>query len=194
MNPPTGADALLGLLRFGEMSAAAAFARMLRGRSSATTGFVASALAPVAADELKHERWLVDFCERRGIAALAPARPVRHFFASLASADLEVHLARIAALDGCVCQTLSQVLRTKLAQDADLAALLRAIRHDEAHHVAIARNLARHWGVREERLNELNDETRHSFARVLDHYRQSFDALAVDSDSLTTRIRRHVSG
>lgn len=191
MNRTAGWDALLGLLRFGELSAAASFGRMLRGRSAHTSDKIVDALAPVAADERKHERWLIDFCERQAVVTLAPPRPVRRFFASLAGGDLAVHLARIAALDGCVCQTLGQVLRPDATRDSTLGHLLQSIRRDEAHHVAVARALARQLGVSHERMVELDGETRHSFARVLEHYRASFDAMAIDTEALTRRIRRH---
>ena len=191
MTPPASAGELLGLLRFGEVSAAAAFGRMLRGRTPAATQHLARALAPVARDEHKHERWLDEFCVAHGIIPVLPSRAVRCFFLSLASNELDVHLARIAALDGCVCQTLTQVVTSAPALGAEFSSLLTSIREDEAHHVAVTRRLALEMDTSEQRLAAIDRQTRWSFAGVLERYRPSFEAMTVDTDALLRRIRRH---
>jgi len=103
-----------------------------------------------------------------------------------------VHLARIGALDACVCQVLTRLLaRTdpELLGDS-LRDLLSRIRADEARHVRVSRDLAHLMGADAALLGLINAEVRQGFAPVLESRALAFDALGVDHRHLIAAIRR----
>jgi hypothetical protein len=133
-------------LRCGEESAVHAFGRRLVHSDDAMEQ---RALEAIGADEERHAAWL------QALAAALPAPTcaldpdaLTPFFRRLLTRDKALHFARIAALDLAVCA----LLRPLVARHGPLAAAptviggLRAIRHDEARHVRVARDCAYRLG------------------------------------------------
>lgn len=183
---------LLGLLRTGEQSAELAFRRITRRLKPAGAAYAQHALAAIAEDEARHDHWLVAAADEVGIIATPTSESVRRFFVRLESRDFGAHLARIATLDGCVCQILSCVLAgpSRSRIPPPLAAVLVRIRRDEAGHVRTTRSLAREFGADLTTARALELETRSAFSSVIAGYESAFDALGVDTGALARRIRR----
>ncbi len=186
---------LVGLMRAGEQSANQAFER-IAGRLSATQfAHALPSLRAIAADEARHDRLLAGAA--RAIDGEWPrVRPrVRRFFMRLESRDPRVHLARIASLDGAVCQLLSAVLSRGLGTTHTtlrhpLLETLAAIRADEGRHVRIARALARELGQDAASFRAFDLETRHRFSDVLGHFDGALATLGLDTVTLRGLIRR----
>jgi hypothetical protein len=182
---------LLALLRAGEQSAAAAFSRIARRLSA---GEISVSLRPLSAlieDEERHDNALATFGSLLPPIALGdPA--TRRFFRRLESREPTVHLARVAALDACVCQILTRVLAyaDQRVLEPRLTALLSGIRADEARHVRVTRELARLLGADLALLRGVNAEVRNGFVPLLLARAQAFEALRVDSTRLVALIRR----
>ena len=183
---------LLGLLRAGEQSAAAAFGQLIRRLHPAAAECARVALQSIQADEARHDWILAKASDDSGISPAPPAKVARRFFATLESRDLGVHLGRIAALDACVCQVLSCVLSTThhSTLPAPIVETLESIRRDEGRHVKIARTLARGLGVDDRTLQCVDVETRNAFDRVLHSYEPALVVLLADAEALRRRIRR----
>jgi hypothetical protein len=183
---------LLGLLRAGEQSAYAAMARILRHMAPGAGALACTALAPIALDERRHDHWLGQLDSWLVVPAQRPSPEVRRFFQRMHSTDPALHLARVAALDGCVCQVLYRVLTAPGAGQLDVRLLevLSAIRLDESRHVRVTRQLAAALGVRADWARVVNLETRHDFGNVLEGFRASFEGLGVDFGDLRSRICR----
>jgi hypothetical protein len=181
---------LLNLLRSGEQSAVVAFSRILRRLSRGERSLALPELALIIDDETRHDQILADH------AATLPAVTVddsqtRRFFRSLETRDSKVHLARVAALDSCVCQVLTRTLARAPVEPlkGSLVALLSGIRADEARHVRTSRALARVLGADTQLLRVINLEIRQGFATLLATRAPSFEALGVDSELLLATIR-----
>lgn len=180
---------LVSLLRLGERSAEFAFERLARSSRIADTDPYRALLAQIAQDERRHDREL---------AAVVPAvrlhvrGPARTFFLGLCDRDIRIHLARIAALDGCVCQIIAQLLSGGLIspRQIGLRGILAGIRHDEGRHVRIARRAALRYGASEALLHEMDQQTRRAFCGVLEPYAGAFETLGIDSQRLVNRLRR----
>jgi hypothetical protein len=116
---------------------------------------------------------------------------VRRFFLRLESREIGVHLARVASLDACVCQTLAAVLNAKPQWlHSTLVVALGEIRRDEGRHVKLTKSLAQNMGVSPELLRDVGAETRHGFDAVLAIYEAALFDLGVDTQTLHHRIRR----
>jgi hypothetical protein len=190
--PMTGLAPLLNLLSAGEHSAEAAFGRIVRRLRPAEAARISDALHFIQQDERRHVRLLIEASEACDVSFKRPQVAVRHFFARLESREPAVHLARIAALDACVCQVLSRVLRAidGSVYSDHLSAMLAGIRGDEGHHVRIARTLSLELNGDPGRLQCVNAEVRQAFDRVLAQYEASFVGLRVDVEELRRTIRR----
>lgn len=94
---------LVDVLAFGEDSAALTFEHMAKRCSGAALHI---ALKGIAADESRHQLWLARL--QQSLPSLTPdpayAKQLRRSFYRLAHEDLQVHFARIFALDSAVCQ------------------------------------------------------------------------------------------
>lgn len=183
---------LLGLLRTGEQSAQVAFGRMARRVSPVAGAHAQHALAGIAVDEARHDRLLAAGAAAASVVAIRPEASVRRFFVGLQSREFGIHLARIAALDGCVCQVLSVVLsaRVRARLPLPLVAALVTIRGDEGRHVRVARDLARAIGITPATVDEVDLATRHAFASVLASFDTSLSALGINVDALRRRVQR----
>jgi len=182
---------LLALLRAGEQSAAAAFNRIARRLSAGELSLSLPSLTALIKDEERHDGALATFSSALPPIALGdPA--TRRFFRRLESREPTVHLARVAALDACVCQVLTRVLACsdERVLDTRLTALLSSIRADEARHVRVTRDLARLLGADLAMLRGINAEVRNGFARLLLARAPAFEALRVDSTRLVALIHR----
>jgi hypothetical protein len=182
---------LLALLRAGEQSAAGAFDRIARRLSAGELQLAAPRLTALIADEQRHDLALAAHCDLLPHVIVGDAM-TRRFFRGLESREPSVHLARIAALDSCVCQVLTRVLaRGRPRQWGEsLMDLLSRIRFDEARHVHTTRDLVRMCGADTGLLLTVNAEVRHGFAALLDARAPAFEALGVDCSSLVAHIRR----
>ncbi len=182
---------LLALLRAGEQSAASAFSRIARRLSAGELQLAAPRLTALIADEQRHDLALAAHCDMLPHVIVGDAM-TRRFFRKLESREPAVHLARVAALDSCVCQVLTRVLaRTTPRQWGEsLMDLLSGIRRDEARHVHTTRDLVRMCGADAGLLLAVNAEVRYGFAALLDARAPAFEALGVDCTSLVAYIRR----
>jgi hypothetical protein len=183
---------LLGLLRAGEQSAEFAFGRVRKRLPPAAAQNLHQTLESIQSDEARHGRMLAIAAHLSGITPSGPAAAARRFLARLESRDPGVHLARIASLDGCVCQVLSRVLAADIASRLphSVSIVLGSIRRDEGRHVRTARRLARELGMDTGDLRCHDDETRESFDSVLGCYEHAFLALDVDAGAMRRLIRR----
>lgn len=182
---------LVALLRAGEQSAAAAFARIARRLTAGEFTLAAAPLALLIADEQRHEEVLAAHAAVLPQVATEDAR-TRRFFRRMESREPHLHLARVAALDACVCQVLSRVLRPSARQllNAALGMRLAEIRSDEAQHVRLTRSLCTALDMDAAQITRIGCEVRHEFAALLTTRAASFQALRVDVDDLIARIRR----
>ncbi len=183
--------ALLALLRAGEQSAAAAFDRVAHRLSPGEMTLAAPVLTRLVADERRHDALLATHAQALPEAEVGDAA-TRRFFRRLESREPGVHLARVAALDACVCQVLSRVLAGTVHEvlGSSLIAALRGIRRDEGRHVRATRILAIEFGMDSERFRQIECEVRAGFSPLLIDRAHAFEALGVDSTDLLTRIRR----
>lgn len=183
---------LLALLRAGEQSAAAAFNRIARRLSPGELSLSLSPLSTLIKDEERHDSALATFSSVLLPSIALGDSATRGFFGRLESREPTVHLARVAALDACVCQVITRVLACAddRVLDSRLIVLLSNIRADEARHVRVTRDLARLLGADLALLGGINAEVRNGFARLLLARAPAFEALRVDSTRLVALIRR----
>lgn len=180
-------------MRAGEQSAQIAFGRLLRRLPPGSAEQLQSALLAIGADEARHDQWLQVAGDLAGVVHLRPPVSVRRFFLRLESREFAIHLARVASLDACVCQTLAAVLNAKPRRlHAALVPALTEIRRDEGRHVRLTKSLAQSLGVSPELLREVGSETRHAYDAVLSVYDAALVSLGVDTPFLHQRIRRDV--
>jgi hypothetical protein len=133
---------LLALLRVGEQSAICAFNRIAGRMSAGELQLAAPRLTALICDEQRHDHVLAAHCATLPHVVVGDAM-TRRFFRGLESRESTVHLARVAALDACVCQVLTRVLAPTQRKLGDsLVVLLSRIRCDEARHVRTARGCA----------------------------------------------------
>ncbi len=182
---------LVALLRAGEQSAATAFNRIANRLSAGELKLAAPALIGLIEDEERHDTALTAH------GAMLPSVDVpdaatRRFFRGLESREPTVHLARVAALDACVCQVLTRLLVSSDPQSLSepLRSLLARIRADEGRHVRVSRDLARLLGADPTLLQSVSADVRHRFAPVLESRAAAFEAVGLDPTYLTALIRR----
>jgi hypothetical protein len=182
---------LLALLRAGEQSATCAFNRIARRLSVGELQLASPQLTALISDEQRHDHALAAHCANWPPVVIGDAM-TRRFFRGLESREPTVHLARVAALDACVCQVLTRVLARATQQQLgeSLISLLAGIRCDEARHVRTTRDLARTFGADTALLRVISADVRHGFSALLDVRALAFEALGVDCRSLVTCIRR----
>ena len=186
---PRATDTLLSLLRLGEQLAEGAFDRISRAFAGTPLDRYQAVLLRVSDDERRHDRLLSTFA--RPDMPPRVDRKARRFYLNLRDPEPGIHLARIAALDGCVCQIISHVLAVRTPVLAlPLRDVLAHIRRDEGHHVRIARRLTLERGTPAQLLDVIDDETRAAFSSVLARYTDEFTALGVDADNLLRCIHR----
>jgi hypothetical protein len=175
---------LISILGCGEEAASLAFSGLA---SSQQVDVLASiALQQIAEEERFHEKLM------QRLAALMPkpssevaTRAARAMHVRLSAGGIDLHLARIAALDAAVCTILSRLLHADgpVGHDPVVRGILGKIRRDEARHVAVSRALVLAMGV----TVQLRDEcviAREALAKVLQIEADAFEALHVDPDKL----------
>ena len=182
---------LLALLRAGEQSAACAFGRIVARLSAAEEAMALPDLTTLIRDEKRHDDALAAYCSTLPEIAIGDAR-TRRFFRGLESREPIVHLARVAALDGCVCRVLTHVLQRAAEEhfEASLVDLLTNIRADEARHVRMTRHLVLMLGADVALLRGVDLDVRDGFATLLVERAASFEALSVDCAHLAASLRR----
>ncbi len=182
---------LIALLRAGEQSAAAAFSRIARRLSAGELMLAAPQIIGLIEDEERHDTALAAHGAMLPSVAI-PDAATRRFFRGLESREPTVHLARVAALDACVCQVLTRLLVSSDPQSMGrpLRSLLARIRADEGRHVRVSRNLARLLGADTELLRSVSVDVRHRLAPVLQSCAASFEAVGADYAYLMALIRR----
>ena len=148
-------------------------------------------LAQLVADERRHDAILAAHAEVLPVATVGDVA-TRRFFRRLESRETCVHLARVAALDACVCQVLSRVLAAPVHEflDPSLIAALWGIWRDEGRHVRVTRRLALEFDIETARFRQIGFEVRVEFASLLLSRAPAFEALGVDSTALIARVRR----
>ena len=182
---------LLALLRAGEQSAQATFSRLVTRLPHGSARELQSALVNIGADEARHDQLLAAAGNVAGVVQVRPPTSVRRFFLRLESREIGVHLARVASLDACVCQTVAAVLNAKPQWlHPTLVLALGEIRRDEGRHVKLTKSLAQKMGVGPELFRDVGAETRHGFDAVLAIYDTALFELGVDTHTLHRRIRR----
>ena len=110
----------------------------------------------------------------------------------MASQDLAIHFARIAALDSSVCIILSSLTRS-VSRAPALAELFNRIRRDEARHVKFSRLHAYHLGADRSLLEGVAIRVRAELVTLLYALADSFEDLGVDADRLFCRLARNAT-
>jgi len=107
----------------------------------------------------------------------------------MASRDLTIHFARIAALDSGVCIILSALVRP-VARAPVLAELFNRIRRDEARHVGFSRQHSCRLGANKSLLEDIAIRARAELVTLLYPLANSFEDLGVDADCLFRRVTK----
>jgi hypothetical protein len=143
----------------------------------------------IAAEELEHEQLLRDLCNCcPGPNDLASIRlRARRFFLGMASRDLALHFARIAALDSAVCVILAAV-RKPLARACVVVETFNRIRGDEARHVRFSRDHAYELGADKSLFADTAARVRGQLVALLYPLASSFEDLGLDTDNLFRRV------
>jgi len=148
----------------------------------------------IAAEELEHERLirvLRGCCPVPG-DLMSILRRSRRFFRSMASRDIAIHFARIAALDSGVCIILSTIVKP-VSRARVLAELFNRIRRDEARHVKFSRQHSCRLGADRSLLECIAIRVRAELVTLLNPVADSFEELGVDANRLFRRIARNES-
>ena len=182
---------LLALLRAGKQSAARALNRIAHRLSPGERKLASPRLLALIFDQQRHNDELAAYCVALPHVVIRDPT-TRSFFRGLESRESTVHLARVAALDACVCQVLTGVLARATQQQLgkSLMDLLSQIRVDGARHVHATRDLARIFGASTTLLRVVNAEICHNFIPLLGARAQAFAALGIDYRNLLTCVRR----
>lgn len=194
--PPLVAQALADLLPIllcGEESAEFAFANLALHLPASQKLAFQTQLISIAKDENCHGQ-LLDALRKMLPAPRdrSSARKAVRFLRSLASADLSLHLIRIAAVDAGLCQILAEVCHRDrpVTTLPNIHAVFQRIRRDEGRHVRISRRCAKALGLAssielcERRLVLQN------FAALLAPKAESFAMLGVDFNAIVARFAR----
>ena len=183
---------LLPMLLCGEESAEHVFTYTAARLPPDIAPGTREALDQITLDEHRHGVLL------SGLRELLPppvdagaVRRAARFLKSLATADLKLHLARIAGLDAGVCRVLTAIAApgTPISAAISIEQVFKRIRQDESGHVRISRRCARQLGLSAE--GELTERRRvqNEFADLLAPQSAAFSALGVDSPKLLRRLR-----
>jgi hypothetical protein len=101
----------------------------------------------------------------------------------MASRDVALHFARVAALDSGVCIILSALIKP-----AGFAAIFKRIREDEARHVRFSRMHSCLLGADKTMLESTANRVRAELVTLLYPLANSFEELGVDAESLFHRV------
>ncbi len=194
--PPAAAQALadlMPLLLCGEESAEFVFAAAVPDLPQHVDPALPIELARIADDERRHGMYLSALRSRLPPPADRGAtRQATRFLRKLATADLGLHLARVAALDAGFCQVLAEICRpgTEIAAVPELADLFRRIRSDEGRHVRVSRRCAAALGVTPETEHAERNRVLREFAALMAAAAPAFAAVGADMQRLLDRLER----
>lgn len=194
--PPAAAQALadlMPLLLCGEESAEFVFAAAVPELPKRVDPVLPIELARIADDERRHGMYLSALRSRLPPPADRGAtRQATRFLRKLATTDLGVHLARVAALDASFCQVLAEICRpgTEIAAVPELAELFRRIRSDEGRHVRVSRRCAAALGVTAQTEHAERSWVVREFAALMTAATPAFAAVGVDMQRLLDRLER----
>lgn len=193
---PVAAQALadlMPLLLCGEESAEFVFAAAVPHLPEHVDPALAVELARIADDERRHGMYLSALRSRLPPPADPGAtRQATRFLRKLATTDLGMHLARVAALDASFCQVLAEICRpgTEIAAVPELVDLFRRIRSDEGRHVRVSRQCATALGVTPETEHAERNWVVREFAALMAAAATAFAAVGVDMQRLLDRLER----
>jgi hypothetical protein len=185
----TALGRLLPSLLCGEESAFQVFCREGDRISSQRLGESQALACRIATEKFEHERLL------RALLGCCPVPNdlssillhTRRFFRRMASKDIALHFARIAALDSGVCIILSTLVKP-VSHAAVLAEIFNRIRRDEARHVRFSRQHSCRLGADRSLLDSVAIRVRTDLVALLDPLANSFEDLGVDADCLFRRV------
>jgi len=143
----------------------------------------------IALEELEHERLLQDLrgsCPVPNDVASVLAR-TRQFFLRVASRDVAVHFAGIAALDSGLCIVLSALIKP-LSRATGVLEILGRIRSDESRHVRFSRQHSYDLGADTALLGDSAYRIRGKLVNLLYPLGKSFEDLGIDADQLFRRL------
>ena len=194
--PPAIAQAianLLPILLCGEESAEFAFEHLAKQLPASQKHMFESQLMSIADDERCHGQ-LLDAL-RQTLPAPRRRSSARHaarFLRGLASADLALHLVRIAAIDAGLCQILAEVCHRDrpITHLIHIHTVFQRIRRDEGRHVRISRRCAKALGLATSVERDERGLVLQNFAALLAPEAESFAVLGVDFNALLARFAR----
>jgi hypothetical protein len=184
---------LMPLLLCGEESAEFVFANAIPELPQHLDPVLPVELAHIADDERRHGMYLSALRSRLPPPADRGAtRQATRFLRKLATTDLGLHLARVAALDASFCQVLAEVCRpgSEIAAVPDVLDLFRRIRSDEGRHVRVSRQCAAALGVTAQTEYAERSWVVREFAALMTVAAPAFDAVGVDMQRLLDRLER----
>jgi hypothetical protein len=184
---------LMPLLLCGEESAEFVFAAAVPELLEHVDPALPIELARIADDERRHGMYLSALRSRLPPPADRDAtRQATRFLRKLATTDLGLHLARVAALDASFCQVLAEVCRpgTEIAAMPELVGLFHRIRSDEGRHVRVSRQCAAALGVTAQTEHVERSWVVREFAALMTAAAPAFDAVGVDMQRLLDRLER----
>jgi hypothetical protein len=184
---------LMPLLLCGEESAEFVFAAAVPELPRNIDPALPLELARIADDERRHGVYLSALRNRLPPPAdVGATRRATRFLRKLATTDLGLHLARVAALDAGFCQVLAEICRpgTEIAKVPELVDIFRRIRSDEGRHVRVSRRCAAALGVSPRTEHEERRWVLHEFATLLTAAAPAFAAVGADMERLLGRLAR----
>lgn len=184
---------LMPLLLCGEESAEFVFAAAVPDLPEHVDPALPIELARIADDERRHGMYLSALRSRLPPPADRGAtRKATRFLRKLATADLGLHLVRVAALDAGFCQVLAEICRpgTEIAAVPELVDLFRRIRSDEGRHVRVSRQCAAVLGVTPETEHAERNWVLREFAALMAVAAPAFAAVGADMQRLLDRLER----
>lgn len=174
----------LPFLACGEESAVHAFGSSLLKQVSQDEQ---AAMLRIAQDEFRHALWLERL--RRALPPPCihlPEHAMQLFFRRLLTRDAAKHFARVAALDGAVCQLLAPLLhqRASIQCAPELRSGLLAIVRDEARHVQVARQMAARLGMSSAGQTAINQEITQALDALLLPIASSLQRLSKQHEAI----------
>lgn len=181
---------LLDTLCCGEESAIIAFTTLAQKNELGT--FTQHKLDQIAKDEMRHEHmlWQLRCSLLPSTASAALRKDIKRFYTSLATHDIGLHCAQIAALDSGVCIVLSELRQDNLpiGNQPAINRIFTAIHNDEAHHASITLDLAH--ALATPGLHAHAAVTiRNKLAQLMETLGEALDILGVDNARLQRRLR-----
>lgn len=194
--PTASAQALanfMPLLLCGEVSAECVFTQAAQRLPVDIAPRLKQALLQIADDEKRHGELLL------AVRSMLPspaerqmARRAAHFLRRLATDDLGLQMARLAALDAGFCLVLAALCRpgTQIAALPALRSVFDAIRCDEGRHVRVSRDCADALGISAVQEATARRQVLNQFAALLAGLSTELSILGLDSARLLNRLRR----